>query len=174
MGYDLPAAIGSFYGSRGGCPIILVTGDGSIQMNIQEMQTIVHNKLPIKMFVLNNNGYISIRNTQRAFFKGHFVGSSPESGVSCPDIVEIAKAYGLVGRRIKNQQKLKQQVKSILDYKGSIVCEIMLNPDEEMEPKLSSELKPGGKIVSKPLEDMYPFLDRNVFKSNMIIPTINE
>lgn len=174
MGYDLPAAIGSFYGAGKTLPIICVTGDGSLQMNIQELQTIIHNKLPIKIFVLNNDGYISIRNTQRSFQKGRFVGSSRESGLSCPDIVKIASAYGFKSSRINNQQRLKQDLEYVLNHKGPIVCEIMLSPDENMEPKLSSELRPDGKLVSKPLEDMFPFLERDEFKSNMIIPTLDE
>lgn len=174
MGYDLPAAIGSFYGAGKTLPIICVTGDGSIQMNIQELQTIIHHQLPIKIFVLNNEGYISIRNTQDSFLKGRFVGSSRESGLSCPDIIKIAAAYGFTTCKIKNQQKLKTQIQGVLNHSGPIVCEIMLSPTEKMAPKLSSELKPNGKIVSKPLEDMFPFLERDEFKSNMIIPTIDE
>ncbi|MDO8489268.1 MAG: thiamine pyrophosphate-dependent enzyme, partial [Candidatus Omnitrophota bacterium] len=174
MGYDLPAAIGSFYGAGKILPIICVTGDGSMQMNIQELQTIIHHQLPIKLFVLNNDGYISIRNTQGSFLKGRFVGSSRESGLSCPDIVKIATAYGFTTCRIENQLKLKTQIQGVLNHNGPMVCEIMLSPSEKMEPKLSSELKPNGKIVSKPLEDMFPFLERDEFKSNMIIPLINE
>lgn len=174
MGYDLPAAIGSFFGAGKNHPIICVTGDGSIQMNIQELQTIIHHQLPIKLFVLNNDGYISIRNTQRSFFNGHFVGSSKESGLSCPNIIKIAQAYGFTVCRIKNQRKLKQKIQSVLNLNGPMVCEIMLDPFEKTEPKTSSEIKSNGKIISKPLEDMFPFLKRDEFKSNMIIPVINE
>jgi len=174
MGYDLPAAIGSFYGAGKNVPIICVTGDGSIQMNIQELQTIIHNQLPIKLFVLNNDGYISIRNTQRSLLNGRFVGSNRESGLSCPDIIKIASAYGFITRKVSDQKKLKSNIQEVLDIEGAVVCEIILNPCEKMEPKLSSELKPNGKIVSKPLEDMFPFLDRDKFKANMVIPTIDE
>jgi acetolactate synthase-1/2/3 large subunit len=174
MGYDLPAAIGSFYGAGKNRPLICATGDGSLQMNIQELQTIIHHRLPIKLFVLNNEGYISIRNTQRSFMKGRFVGSGRESGLSCPDTIKIARAYGFKACRIRNQQRLKTKIQAILRHKGPIVCEIMLSPTERIEPKLSSELKPDGKIVSKPLEDMFPFLGRDEFKSNMIIPIIDE
>jgi acetolactate synthase-1/2/3 large subunit len=143
-------------------------------MNIQELQTIRHNCLPLKLFVLNNDGYISIRNTQNSFLKGRHVGSSPESGVSCPEIRKIAAAYGFKTYLIKDQRKLKSRIKTVLKSKGPVVCEIMLNPKEKMEPKLSSQLKSNGLIVSKPLEDMFPFLERDEFKANMIIPTINE
>jgi acetolactate synthase-1/2/3 large subunit len=173
MGYDIPAAIGAYYASPGR-QIICVTGDGSMQMNIQELQTIVHNKLPIKLFVLNNEGYTSIRNTQRGFFKGHFVGCEAGSGVSCPDTLKIAEAYGLEGTRIENQLSLGERIEKALSSDGPLICEVILDPDEKMEPKLSSEIKPDGRIVSKPLEDMFPFLDREVFKRQMIIEVINE
>jgi acetolactate synthase I/II/III large subunit len=173
MGYDIPAAIGAYYAAAGR-QIICVTGDGSMQMNIQELQTIVHNQLPIKLFVLNNKGYSSIRNTQRGFFKGHFVGCEVGSGVSCPDTLKVAEAYGLNSLRIENQNMLDESLDSVLYGVAPIVCEVMLDPDEKMEPKLSSEIKPDGRIVSKPLEDMYPFLDREFFNKQMIIESIDE
>lgn len=173
MGYDLPAAIGACYANNKK-NIICVTGDGSIQMNIQELQTIIYNNLPIKIFVLNNGGYISIRNTQNNFFNGHKVGSDSDSGVGLPDIIKISKAYGFNSFRIKNQINLGLKLKKILALNGPVVCEVLLSPNEKMEPKLSSEVKPDGKIVSKPLEDMFPFIDREEFKRNMIIKIINE
>lgn len=173
MGYDLPAAIGACYGNNKN-DIICVTGDGSLQMNLQELQTIIHNKLPIKLFVLNNEGYISIRNTQNSFFKGYKVGSDKESGVSFPDIIKLAKVYGFKTFKISNQINLKKKLTNILNSKGAFVCEIKLCPNEKMEPKLSSEVKPDGSIISKPLEDMYPFLGREEFRRNMIIEPIKE
>jgi acetolactate synthase-1/2/3 large subunit len=174
MGYDLPAAIGSFYGSGKKRPVICVTGDGSIQMNLQELQTIIHNRLPLKIFIFNNEGYISIRNTQKNLLNGCFVGSDRASGVSCPDMVKIASAYGFTVARIKGQRGLKSRILKVLRRKGPVVCEVMLSRCEKMEPKLSSEIKSGGRIVSKPLEDMYPFLERSEFNANMIIPAIND
>lgn len=173
MGYDLPAAIGACY-AHNKKDIICVTGDGSLQMNIQELQTIIHYQLPIKLFVLNNDGYISIRNTQNNIFAGHLVGADKTSGVSCPDTIKIAQAYGLTTFRIESSTNLADQLQNILNHKGSLVCEIMLNPSEKMEPKLSSELKPDGKMISKPLEDMYPFLEREEFFAQMIIEPVNE
>jgi acetolactate synthase-1/2/3 large subunit len=171
MGYDIPAAIGAWFAAPHR-PVICVTGDGSMQMNIQELQTIYHNRLPIKLFVLNNEGYVSIRNTQKGFFNGHFVGCGIGSGVSCPDTLKIAEAYGLQGMRIDDQTNLHDRLGDVLAVDGPVVCEVMLDPEEKMEPKLSSEVKQDGRIVSKPLEDMYPFLDREVFKNQMIIETI--
>ena len=173
MGYDLPAAIGACI-ANGKKEVICVTGEGSLQMNIQELQTILHNKLPIKLFVLNNGGYISIRNTQNGFFKGHKVGADTESGVSFPDTIKLATAYGFTTAKIENQQNLKTELQSVLTMEGAVVCEVILSPNEKMEPKLSSEVKPDGKIISKPLEDMYPFLDRDEFEKNMIIQTIKD
>ncbi len=171
MGYDLPASIGACYANKKN-DVICVTGDGSIQMNIQELQTIIHNKLPIKIFVFNNNGYSSIKNTQNNFFDGFKVGSEINSGVSFPNMQAIAKAYGFKTFIIKNQENLKNDIENILKEK-SFICEVILDPNEKMEPKLSSEIKPDGKMVSKPLEDMFPFLPRDVFKQNMIVKTID-
>ena len=173
MGYDLPAAIGACF-ANGKRNTICVTGEGSLQMNIQELQTIIHHRLPIKIFVLNNAGYISIRNTQNNFFKGHKVGSDKDSGVSFPDIVKLAEVYGFEACRIKNQLNLKGELEKILSKSGAVVCEIMLSPTEKMEPKLSSEIKPDGKMISKPLEDMFPFLPREEFYKNMIIKSVDE
>ena len=173
MGYDLPAAIGACFANGKG-NTICVTGEGSLQMNIQELQTIIHHRLPIKIFVLNNAGYISIRNTQNNFFKGHKVGSDKDSGVSFPDIVKLAEVYGFEACRIENQLNLKRELEKILSKPGAVVCEIMLSPTEKMEPKLSSEIKPDGKMISKPLEDMFPFLPREEFYKNMIVRPVEE
>lgn len=173
MGYDLPAAIGACYANKGN-QLICVTGEGSLQMNIQEFQTIIHNKLPIKIFVLNNGGYISIRNTQNGFFKGHKVGADADSGVSFPDTIKIASAYGLNTFKIENQLNLEKDLTNVLNTDGPVVCEIILSPEEKMQPKLSSEIKPDGRMVSKPLEDMFPFIDREEFKRNMFVKSIDD
>jgi acetolactate synthase-1/2/3 large subunit len=173
MGYDLPAAIGACIANNKK-DVICVTGEGSLQMNLQELQTIVHNNLPIKIFILNNDGYISIRNTQNGFFKGNKVGADKESGVSFPDTLKIAQAYGFKTFKIENQIHLKDELKQVLKEEGPIICEVILSPMEKMEPKLSSEVKPNGKIVSKPLEDMFPFLPRDEFKENMIVQVIED
>lgn len=173
MGYDLPASIGSYYANKDR-QLICVTGEGSLQMNIQELQTIIHNQIPIKIFVLNNGGYISIRNTQNGFFKGHKVGSDEDSGVSFPDTIKIGQAYGFKTFRIENQIDLRNQLKNIIEFDGTLICEVILSPEEKMQPKLSSEIKPDGKMISKPLEDMFPFLDREEFRKNMIVKVLDE
>lgn len=167
MGYDLPAAIGAAV-ARGGKRVICLAGDGSIQLNIQELQTVVHQRLPIKIFVLNNGGYISIRQTQASFF-GRFVGESPSSGISFPDMVKIAQAYGIPAWRIECQDFLPS-VEMALNTPGPVLCEVMLDPNQPFEPKLSSRQLPDGRMVSTPLEDMYPFLERLELFSNMLIP----
>lgn len=173
MGYGLPSAMGACFAS-GKKEVVCVTGDGSIQLNIQELQTIVHHKLPIKIFILNNQGYISIRNTQKAFFNGYFVGANRESGLGLPDMVKVARAYGIEALTIRNHEELETQINKVLSYPGAILCEVKLDPEEKMYPKLSSELKEDGRMVSKPLEDLYPFLDRDEFKQNMIIKPLDE
>jgi len=164
MGYDLPAAIGAAK-ARPGQRIICLAGDGSVQMNIQELQTVRHHNLPIKLFVLNNGGYLSIRQTQTAFF-GLAVGAGAESGVSCPDFCKVALAYGLPASRM-DQPDFSGQLQSILDSPGPHICEVILNPAQGFEPKLSSRRLPDGRLVSSPLEDMAPFLDREEFSGNL-------
>ncbi|MBI5399108.1 thiamine pyrophosphate-binding protein [Candidatus Saganbacteria bacterium] len=168
MGYDLPAAIGACI-AAGKRPVICLAGDGSLQMNIQELQTVAHHQLPIKLFVLNNCGYVSIKQTQDAFFEGRRVACCEQSGVSCPDIIKVAGAYGLPTMRLANQQTLLSDLQSIMKRAGPLVCEVILKPDYKFEPKLSSEKLPDGRMVSKPLEDMFPFLPRDEFMENMII-----
>lgn len=173
MGYDLPAAIGASIASDNG-EVICLAGDGSLQMNIQELQTLVHYNLPVKLFVLNNSGYISIKQTQDSFFNSNYVACDQNCGVSFPDIVKIAQAYGLPTEIIDNHLNLQEKIQKVLQTPGPVVCEVKLISDYKFSPKLSSEKKPAGKIISKPLEDMYPFLNREEFKSNMIIPCIEE
>lgn len=169
MGYDLPAAVGAAIAQQGK-RVICFAGDGSLQMNIQELQTIVHHQLPIKIFVLNNGGYLSIRATQINFF-GKLVGESSQSGVSFPDIVKVAEAYGIPATRI-NSPDFQSQLMEVLEQPGPVVCEIMLDTQQLFEPKLSSRQLPDGRMVSSPLEDMAPFLDREELLSNLLIPPV--
>ena len=168
MGYDLPAAVGAAVAGEGK-RVICIAGDGSIQMNIQELQTVAHHRLPIKIFVLNNGGYISIRQTQSNFF-GRFVGESPESGVSFPDMVKVAEAYGLQAFRIERPD-FAGDIETALNTPGPVLCEVMLDPDQPFEPRLKSRELPDGRIVSPALEDMFPFLDREELLSNLLVPS---
>ncbi|MEN6621741.1 MAG: thiamine pyrophosphate-binding protein [Smithella sp.] len=166
MGYDLPAAIGAAIAQKGK-RVICLAGDGSIQMNIQELQTIIHYGLPVKIFVFNNDGYLSIRTTQNNFFS-NLTGEGPESGVSFPDIVKIAQAYGLPAYRIDSPE-FPATTDEIIKQSGPALCEVMLDPDQTFDPKISSRQLSDGRIVSATLEDMYPFLDRQEFLENMWI-----
>jgi len=168
MGYDLPAAIGAAI-ARDNERIVCIAGDGSIQMNIQELQTIVHHNLPIKIFVLDNQGYLSIRLTQGNFFK-HFIGESSQSGVSFPDYVKLAQAYGLAAFSI-SKEPLQEQIDAVLSFDGPALCQVHLDPSQAFEPKLSSRQLADGKMVSASLEDMYPFIDREELRENMLVPS---
>ena len=168
MGYDLPAAIGACF-ANDRKQVICIAGDGSIQMNLQELQTIVHHKLPIKIFLLNNNGYTSIRLTQDAYFPGGYVAADPSSGVTFPNIQKICAAYGIQSNQAANHEELLEKIRQTLAVPGPALCEIMMAPDQLLYPKLASEVKPDGTMISKPLEDMYPFLDRAEFLENMLI-----
>jgi len=169
MGYDLPASIGASI-AKNKKKVICLAGDGSLQMNIQELQTVIHHRVPVKIFYLNNKGYISIKQTQDNFFQGRYVACNEKSGVTFPDIIKLGQAYGLNTEIIDNHDTLKEKIEKILDSNESFICDVRLETDYIFSPKLSSERTPGGKIISKPLEDMYPFLDREEFKQNMLIP----
>ena len=167
MGYDLPAAIGA---AVAGCDrrVVCLAGDGSLHLNIQELQTVSHYQLPIKIFVLNNNGYLSIRTSQKAFF-GEVVGESPESGVTFPDYIQLAQVYGIQTKRLA-MEHFEDDLRDVLSLKGPVLCEVMLDPTQGFEPRQSSRSLPDGRIVSAPLEDMFPFLEREELSSNMLIP----
>jgi len=164
MGYDLPASIGAA-AARDGQRVICLAGEGSVQLNIQELQTIAHHRFPIKIFVFNNGGYLSIRQTQTNFF-GLLVGESPASGVSFPDMVKVACAYGLLAARISSVADLPR-IGEILESPGPALCEVILDPAQEFEPRMKSRQLPDGTIVSPNLEDMFPFLDPEELKSNL-------
>lgn len=170
MGFGLPGAIGACLGNDRK-ETILINGDGGLQMNLQEFQTVLHYNLPIKMFILNNNGYMTIRATQQNHF-GRFVGSDIESGVSCPDTIALAKAYGISSLRIENQQQLAEKIEEVLAHEGPFICEIMMPENQALIPRISSVKRPDGTVVSKPLEDLYPFLDEDEFLDNMIIDPV--
>ncbi len=166
MGYALPASIGAAVAC--GRDVVCITGEGSIQMNVQEMQTIAHHKLPIKIFILNNQGYSSIKQTQDAFFNSDYIGCNKESGVSFPDCSKLAGMYGFPYFRIDSNGQMPQTVRDVLSCSGPLVCEVVLQGDYAFAPKLSSERKPDGRIVSRPLEDLSPVLDRDELESNII------
>ena len=162
MGYGLPAAIGACVCNEGG-KTVCVTGDGSIQMNLQELQTLVTYKLPLKLFVLENESYLAIKTTQKAFFKGNFTGSNPASGVVCPDLKRIAEAYGIPFVRVSSNEALESTINDVLNAKGAMICEVKMHPEQTLFPKSASFMdKETGKMTSAPLEKMAPFMSEEL------------
>lgn len=162
MGYDLPAAIGACFANNKKNTVCLA-GDGSIMMNLQELQTMIHYNLPIKLFILNNNGYISIQQTQKNFFEGRMTACTTESGVSIPDFIKLGNAFGIKSVKIASKENLDEQIEEVLQTEGPILCEVMLSPGYIFAPKLSAKKLDDGTMISPSLEDMFPFLDRDEF-----------
>jgi acetolactate synthase I/II/III large subunit len=173
MGYGIPASIGVCLGS-GGRKTICVEGDGGLQLNIQELATIAHLELPIKLFVLNNRGYASIRATQKNYFGGPNIGCDSNTGVSVPDYRKVARAYGLKTAVIEDQSDLRDGVRRVLRGCGPVLCDVQVIPDEMRAPRVTSIQRADGSFVSKPLEDLWPFLERDEFARNMIVEPVRE
>jgi acetolactate synthase-1/2/3 large subunit len=173
MGFGLPASIGACLAS-GRKRTVGIIGDGGLQHNIQELETMARLKLPIKLFILNNGGYASIRTTQKTHFKGHYVCCDPSSGLTFPEIEKISSAYGIKFFKLRDHKKIRDEIKEILDYRGPVICEVITDPVLSPVPKISSQVLKNGSIVSKPLEDLYPFLDRDEFEANMIVKPVDE
>jgi acetolactate synthase-1/2/3 large subunit len=177
MGFGIPASIGAgLVGAAQGSKrnIICVDGDGGFQFNIQELETIKRLKLPVKFFVLDNQGYGSIRASQTAFFGACMIGCDPATGQTLPDVRRVAEAYGIATDVITTQRHLEDEIRRVLATPGPVVCNVHIVLDEVRQPRLSSVQLPDGSFVSKPLEDLWPFLDREEFKANMLIETIEE
>jgi acetolactate synthase-1/2/3 large subunit len=173
MGYAVPMAIAVSIANPGR-EVIAVDGDGGFMFNIQELETINRLQLPIKFFVLNNDGYSSIRASQIAYFGKVSIGADKNTGVTIPNLSKIAASYGLGTHVIKDQTNLKADVAHVLKMKGSVVCDVNVIPDEVRAPRLQSYQKPDGSFVSKPLEDLFPFLPREEFLANMIVKPLSE
>ena len=174
MGYALPAAIG-ICAATNMHDIVCIEGDGSIMMNLQELQTIVTNKLPAKIFVINNNGYHQIRQTQDNVFHNGYVGMGPESGdLGFPNFQKLADAFGLPYVSIKNNQELASQISKVLQHDGYVMCEVFVTTAQKFEPKSATKKLDDGTLISPPLEDMTPFLSREELAENMYIPMLPE
>jgi acetolactate synthase-1/2/3 large subunit len=167
MGFCQPAAIGACLAS--GKRTICIDGDGGFQLNIQELETVQRLKLPVKFFVINNQGYASIRASQTGYFK-HLVGADATSGLTLPDHVKVAAAYGLASLRIDGPQDMPSKLRWALESPGPVVCEVMVKADEPRAPRVSSMQKPDGSMESMPLENMWPFLPPEEQAANMIGP----
>ena len=174
MGFCLPAATGICV-AQPGKPVVCVTGEGSLQMNLQELQTIWQNRLPVKLFVINNQGYHSIRQTQQSYFEPPLVGVGAESGdLSFPDLSKIIPAYGFSYRAVHAAEELPETLHQVLEETGASVCEVFVTKYQKTEPKTSAKKLPDGSMVSAALEDMYPFLSKEELEENMFTETNGE
>jgi acetolactate synthase-1/2/3 large subunit len=174
MGYDLPAVLGAAVALGGKQRVICLAGDGSIMMNLQELQTIQALRLPVKIFVYNNQGYHSIRQTQHNFFADNIVGCGTDSGLSFPDFSKIAFAFGFTFRRCENHAELECAIRETLEGDGPQMCEVILDLAQPFAPKLTSRKLDNGRMISSPLEDMAPFLSREELRENMFVPLVKE
>ena len=172
MGYGLPAAIGACL-AGGRCPTVCVDGDGGLQLNVQEFETVRRLDLPIKFFILSNEGYSSIRTSQNRWF-GRLSGADASSGMTLPDLTKVASAYGLKTARIADQRDLRADIRAVLEMSGPAVCEVVTIPDEQRIPSMSSAQRDDGSLYSKPIEDLWPFLDRQEFLADMIVAPVEE
>ncbi len=171
MGTGLPESIGACFANKKKQVLCLI-GDGSMQLNIQELQTIFHHQLPIKIFVFNNSGYLAIRHTQNGFLEKNYVGSSFQGGLSLPNFLKIAKAYKIKCFQIKNHLNIEDKIKKILQMKAPVICDLLLSKKQPLIPSLGFTKTAKGTFISKPFEDMSPYLSREEFKENMIIESI--
>ncbi|PMZ98232.1 MULTISPECIES: thiamine pyrophosphate-binding protein [unclassified Pseudomonas] len=172
MGYGLPASIGGCLGS-GRRRTISVDGDGGFVMNIQELEVVRRLRLPIKYFILNNNGYASIRASQGGYFK-ETIGCDPDSGLTLPDISALAAAFGLATVRITGEDDLRASLDKVLAQEGPVLCELMVEPDQAIGPRVTSRIGQNGAMVSRPLEDLFPFLEPEELQANMLIPLVEQ
>jgi acetolactate synthase-1/2/3 large subunit len=172
MGFGLPASIGACLASNRR-RTVSVDGDGGFQMNIQELATVANLRLPIKFFVINNRGYASIRTSQSNYFN-LLVGADDTSGLRLPELTKVAQAYGLKTARLDDPACLRDRIKEVLASDGPVVCEVVVRADEPRGPRVASAQRVDGSMVSKPLEDLWPFLDREEFRSNMIVPPLDD
>ncbi|MDB9735872.1 thiamine pyrophosphate-binding protein [Candidatus Pelagibacter ubique] len=168
MGYDLPAIIGAYF-SKNIKNLICITGDGSVMMNLQELQTITGYKIPVKIFILNNEGYHSIRQTQHNYFNGREIGCGSSSGLTFPSFKKIANAFDFKYFKINNVLECNKQIKKIINYKKGLICEVKIDKKQLFEPRVVSYKDKNGKLQTPPLEEMSPKLNEKIFNETMII-----
>ena len=167
MGFGLPGAVGASIGS--GKEVMCLNCDGGMMLNLQELQTIAHHNLPIKIIVFNNDGYLMIKHTQKALFSGRYSGTDRKSGVSCPDFSKISYAFGFPSFQIRSWEEMEEVMPKVQALKGPIICEVFIHPEQPFVPKLSLVPQKDGSILSPPLEDLSPLLPRDEMKKNMLI-----
>ena len=170
MGYSLPAAIGVAFATNN--RVLAITGDGSLQQNIQELQTLIQYNLPVKLFVLNNDGLNSTRSMQKNYFEGRLFGESKTSGISFPDTLKVSEAYGIKAIRIDSYENLPKVIDDVLSYDGPVVCDVVVPRDQLIIPTVGSKVNDDGSMTSRPLEDMVPFLDRDEYRTNLYVDEV--
>lgn len=168
MGYGLPAAIGASFATDRG-EVMCLNCDGGMMLNLQELETIVHHQLPIKLFIFNNDGYLMIKHTQNALFKSGYVGTNRASGVSCPNFTKIAAAFDIPAYQIRNWNECDDTIAQVQAATGPVICEVFMHPEQLFTPKLSLVAKEDGTLVSPPLEDLSPLVPREVMQHAMLI-----
>ena len=168
MGFGLPGAIGASLAAENG-RVICINGDGSMMMNLQELQSIIQLKLPVKLFVYINDGYLTIKHTQNNLFGKKFVGSGSSSGVTCPDFEKVGKAFGFKTFKIHSLEEAQNVIPKVLNEDGPVLCEVFIHSLQLLAPKTSFNINPDGSLVSPPLEDLSPFLSRDELKKEMVI-----
>jgi acetolactate synthase-1/2/3 large subunit len=173
MGFGISAAIGACLGSDRR-RTISIEGDGGFIMNVQELETVKRLRLPIKFFVLNNDGYASIRTSQRNYFDGRLVASDPSSGLTLPDIVRVAQAFGLPAERVDSVAALPEVLSRALAHEGPYLVDVVVSPQQTTQPRVTSKQLPDGRMVSRPMEDLVPLLSREELKANMMVPLLPE
>ena len=168
MGYGLPAAIGASF-ARGRAEVLCLNCDGGMMMNLQELQTIVHHQLPIKIIIFNNDGYLMIKHTQNAVLGGRHVGINKKSGVSCPDFSKLATAFGMPSWQVRTWEDFDRVMPELQACDGPAICEVFMHPAQPFVPKLSLAAQKDGSLVSPPLEDLSPLLPRDVLREAMLV-----
>lgn len=171
MGYSLPAAIGAAYAEPNG-PVAAISGDGSVMMNIQEFETLAYNKPNVKLFIMNNNGYSSIRHLQVGAFRGRVIGCDPSCGIGFPSFEKVAEAFGLKYAKLEGSKNLPKRIDNVLQMEGPVVCEVMCDTEQEFL-NVSTALNSKKRIVTRPLEDQAPFIDRDLFNKEMIVEPLD-
>jgi len=173
MGFGLPGAIGASIARNKG-EVLCLNCDGGMMMNLQELQTIVHYQLPIKIVVFNNDGYLMIKHTQKAVLKGRYAGTDKRSGVSCPDFSKVASAFEMPAYQIRTWKDFARLMPKVLDAPGPVICEVFMDPEQFFHPKLGVSIQPDGSLISPPLEDLSPFITRELLEASLAVPILEK
>jgi acetolactate synthase-1/2/3 large subunit len=173
MGFGLPGAIGASIARNRG-EVLCLNCDGGLMMNLQELQTVVHYRLPIKLIIFNNDGYLMIKHTQKAVLKGRYAGTDKKTGVSCPDYSKVAKAFDIPSYQIRTWADFDCEIPKVQAHEGPVICEVFMHPEQFFHPKLGVAVQPDGTLISPPLEDLSPFLDRSVLAANIQVPILEK